>query len=212
MALGGVPHLHAQRGGNGKGSFADPRRVGWGWNPYDLVTTLGDWDGDKRADLVARLLDVENALMRRRALGPAITRDILRYVESRFEHAGAADAEPVRWHAPGARRSDGSGDRVRRRGAGRLVRAPARYTDSSPEGCRPAMHGGLAERVLRAQQRRVGRRAQLLDQRRHIDGLRGLGSHERIELELPRHVRAEFVHKCCSGRRNAGHRGGGVDR
>jgi hypothetical protein len=42
------------RGGNGKGSFADPRKVGQGWNPYDLVTTLGDWDGDKRADLVAR--------------------------------------------------------------------------------------------------------------------------------------------------------------
>ncbi|MGL4174380.1 MAG: FG-GAP-like repeat-containing protein [Actinomycetota bacterium] len=41
-------------GGNGKGSFAFTRQIGTGWSGMNLITGVGDWDGDGRVDLVSR--------------------------------------------------------------------------------------------------------------------------------------------------------------
>ncbi|MER1996412.1 MAG: FG-GAP-like repeat-containing protein [Arthrobacter sp.] len=43
--------------GNGKGSFGAPRRIGTGWEIFDLILGPGDYDGDGRNDLLARHVD-----------------------------------------------------------------------------------------------------------------------------------------------------------
>lgn len=43
--------------GNGKGSFSSPRRIGSGWEIFNLIIGPGDYDGDGRNDLVARHVD-----------------------------------------------------------------------------------------------------------------------------------------------------------
>ncbi|MCB2175627.1 MAG: VCBS repeat-containing protein [Actinomycetales bacterium] len=40
--------------GTGSGGFDRPRKIGAGWASRDLVTPVGDWDGDGANDLVAR--------------------------------------------------------------------------------------------------------------------------------------------------------------
>ncbi|MGN6303091.1 MAG: FG-GAP-like repeat-containing protein [Angustibacter sp.] len=40
--------------GDGRGGFRPERRIGTGWQVRTTLTTVGDWDGDGRVDLVAR--------------------------------------------------------------------------------------------------------------------------------------------------------------
>lgn len=40
--------------GSGSGGFASSRQIGVGWSAFDQLTGPGDWDGDGRADLLAR--------------------------------------------------------------------------------------------------------------------------------------------------------------
>jgi hypothetical protein len=40
--------------GRGDGGFLPRRAIGWGWQSRDLVTGVGDWDGDGDPDLLAR--------------------------------------------------------------------------------------------------------------------------------------------------------------
>ena len=41
--------------GNGTGGFGAARTIGSGWGGMDAVVSAGDWDGDDRADLLARV-------------------------------------------------------------------------------------------------------------------------------------------------------------
>lgn len=43
--------------GSGSGGFLGAQRIGSGWNTVAGVTAVGDWDGDRRADLLARAGD-----------------------------------------------------------------------------------------------------------------------------------------------------------
>lgn len=43
--------------GTGKGSYAEPRQIGSGWNAYDLLASAGTFDGDDYPDLLARRTD-----------------------------------------------------------------------------------------------------------------------------------------------------------
>lgn len=49
-------HIRAQRGSSGA-PFYGPRRIGGGWSAFTTVTGVGDLDGDRRNDLVARKKD-----------------------------------------------------------------------------------------------------------------------------------------------------------
>lgn len=40
--------------GDGQGGWQSPRRIGVGWQNVDLLTAVGDWDGDDDGDLLAR--------------------------------------------------------------------------------------------------------------------------------------------------------------
>lgn len=48
---GGTLYLYA---GNGTGGFSGRKAIGSGWGARDSLTVTGDWDGDRRPDLVAR--------------------------------------------------------------------------------------------------------------------------------------------------------------
>lgn len=43
--------------GNGRGGFGAARTLGRGWNAFDALVGPGDWNGDGRADLLARRTD-----------------------------------------------------------------------------------------------------------------------------------------------------------